>query len=135
MLKKTKAWIKKKGKPGTFLHKVILLRRLLYKIHHKISLVKLSWLLELKLRNMFSNKIKVGFGPLLSGENDLNVRKWYIDPIVNYINRHSKKYICDIFFGSDSLLKFDVVVIVRNFEYINKKIIKQLKKNTILIFL
>ncbi|MBW2983761.1 glycosyltransferase [Candidatus Woesearchaeota archaeon] len=111
-----------------------MLRQLLYKIHPKFSLVRLSWLLELKLRNVFSNKTRVGFGPVLSAENNMYVRKWRIDPIVNGINKRSKKYVCDIFFDGDDLSKFDIVVMVE-FCNISEKIIKQLKENnTILIY-
>lgn len=101
------------------------------KVKYKIKplLVKPSWFLSLKLENIFSKKIKIGFGPVETGEDDLSLRKWRIDPIVNYINQHSKEYVADIFFDFKNLSKFDIVVIVRNFEGLDKKIIKGLKEN------
>ena len=64
-------------------------------------------------------KIKVGFGPIISGEDDLHVRKWRIDPIVNRINEISEKYSAGIFLTVSDMTKFDIVVVVREIDEIN----------------
>lgn len=80
---------------------------------NKVRLVRTSTLLNLKLRNAFSRKIKIGFGPIKSGERDINVRKWRIDPIVHYINENSDEYVADFFFDEDCLDRFDIIVVVK----------------------
>ena len=104
-------------------------------LYQKLKLANFLWLLSLKLKNIFSKKIKVGFGPIISGENDLKSRKWHIDPIVNIINKHSKKYTAGVFFHGGNLDKFDIIVIVRLFDRISNDYIKKLKsKNKIFIY-
>ena len=101
----------------------------------KFKLIKLIWLLSLKLRVKKSDKIKVCFGPIIEREDTLGFRKWGIDPIVKGINKKSKKYVADIFFGDEDLSKFNIIVIVKNFDNISKEIIKNLKENkTTLIY-
>lgn len=77
------------------------------------------WYAKIWLRLLFSRKIKVGFGPIATGENDLAERKWRIDPIINGINRESKKYIAGFFLRPEEMHRFDIVVIVKK---INPKI-------------
>lgn len=75
-----------------------------------------------------TQKIKVGFGPIVSGEDDLHVRKWRIDPIVNGINQASAKYCASIFLNAQQMPKFDILVMVREVDEIDSSIIAQLKK-------
>jgi glycosyltransferase involved in cell wall biosynthesis len=80
------------------------------------GLVSRGWYCRLRLRNALSKRIKVGFGPILDGENTLGLRKWHIDPIVDAINRGPSGYVGDIFFPGEDLARFDIVVIVRHFK-------------------
>jgi hypothetical protein len=80
------------------------------------GLVRRGWYYRLRLRNALSRKVKVGFGPLRDDENTLGLRKWRIDPIVDALNRGSSRYVGDIFFSGDDLARFDLVVIVRDFD-------------------
>lgn len=93
------------------------------------SLVNTRWLLQLKLANLFTRKIRVGFGPVTTGEDDLAERKWRIDPIVNLINRKSKKYCAGIFFEPAEMKHFDVVVIVKKFNPFFVPVIERLKRD------
>jgi len=80
------------------------------------GLVRREWYYRLRLRNALSSRIKVGFGPIMDGENTLGLRKWHIDPIVDAINRSRSRYLGDIFFPGEDLSRFDIVVIVKHFE-------------------
>jgi len=91
------------------------------------GLVRRGWYYRLRLRNALSRRIKVGFGPILVGENTLGMRKWHIDPIVDAINRSSSRYVGDIFPGED-LSRFDVVVIVRHFESLSPEVVHRLRE-------
>lgn len=73
------------------------------------------WFLKVSIGLLFTRKIKVGFGPITSGEADLSVRKWRIDPIINEINRTSKKYRAGFFIRHSGMKRFDYVVIVKRF--------------------
>jgi len=75
--------------------------------------VKRSWYKTLELSRKTTRKITVGFGPIISGEHDLHIRKWRIDPIVNCINEISDKYCAGVFFNAEEMQRFDLVVIVR----------------------
>jgi hypothetical protein len=70
----------------------------------------------LRLRSALSRRIRVGFGPILTGEDDLGLRKWHIDPIVDAINRGRSRYVADVFFRRQELARFDVVVLVKHFQ-------------------
>ena len=97
--------------------------------------VAFSWLLTLKYQNLRRGRFKVGFGYINTGEESLGNRKWHIDPIVKHINRYSSKYVCDLFFPKEDLSKFDIVVIVKRFGYINEEEICKVKQgNTKLIY-
>jgi hypothetical protein len=84
-----------------------------WRVFDRARLVRPYTLLDLRLRNAFSRKIRIGFGPVKSGEGDINVRKWRIDPIVHYINKTNSEYVADFFFDGDRLDRFDIVVIVK----------------------
>ena len=115
--------------------KIPLYSQLVNKIFPGTRSVDLSWLVQLKLQNFNNKKIKVGFGYINTGEETLGNRKWHIDPIVRHLNRHSNRYVCDIFFPKEDLSKFDIAVIVKRFGYTNENELKRLKaKNTKLIF-
>lgn len=79
----------------------------------KVRLVGPASLVRLRLRSALSTKIKIGFGPVKTGQRDLNVRAWRIDPIVKEINGTSDQYVADLFFEGDSLQRFDIVVVVK----------------------
>jgi len=90
------------------------------------DLVRRGWYYRLRLRNALSNRIKVGFGPTMDGENTLGVRKWHIDPIVDAINRTPSRYVGDIFFPGEDLRRFDIVVIVKHFESFTPDVLRRL---------
>lgn len=87
--------------------------RSVVKLRRKLRQVHAGTLISLYAKNRFSGRVKIGFGPIRSGESDLNVRKWRIDPIVNYINRNSKEYVADFFFPGDDLERFQIIVLVK----------------------
>jgi glycosyltransferase involved in cell wall biosynthesis len=87
--------------------------RRLNRLRYKVRQVRPTTLASLSLKNALSRKIKVGFGPIRTGETDLNVRKWRIDPIVNHINGNSSEYVADFFFEGDDLERFEIIVLVK----------------------
>lgn len=91
------------------------------------DLVWRGWYYRLRLRNALSRRIKVGFGPTTSGEDTLALRKWHIDPIVDEINRSSSRFVADIFFLDEDLSRFDIVVIVRQFESFTPAVVRRLR--------
>ncbi|MHB1949669.1 MAG: glycosyltransferase [Gammaproteobacteria bacterium] len=98
---------------------------------HKIlgtSLVNPAWYFNIKIKNLFSRKIKVGFGPITSGEDDLAERKWRIDPIINEINKRNSPFIAGFFLHPAEMAKFDIIVIVKKFTEAYIPIISKLKK-------
>ncbi|MDA0349832.1 MAG: glycosyltransferase [Verrucomicrobia bacterium] len=101
--------------------------RLLWKFR-PFKKVHLRWWLELKWRNLFTKKIKVGFGHLHTDETTLTNRKWHIDPIVNGINKYSDRYVADIFFPCESLSRFDIIVMLKHIEFITEPEIVKLKQ-------
>jgi hypothetical protein len=99
------------------------------------GLVRRGWYYRLRLRNILSSRIKVGFGPITSGEYDLGVRKWRIDPIIDAINRSSSHYVGDIFFAGEDLRRFDIVVIVKDFESFTPDVVRRLRdRPTLLVY-
>ncbi|MBN1354440.1 MAG: glycosyltransferase [Candidatus Omnitrophica bacterium] len=132
-------WYSKKKDKRKFFPRGFYFLKWLYEekfMKQDFMLVNWSWRLRLKLHNAMSpRKIKVGFGPVVSGEHTLGNRKWHIDPLVDYINKHSEKYACDIFFNNDSLDRFDIVIHVKTFDNMSAEKIERLKQNkTILIY-
>ena len=105
-------------------------------INHLVKMIKLNndlinpeWFVRVKLKNLFSRKIKVGFGPITSGENDLAERKWRIDPIINAINSKKKcGYVAGFFIHPEEMKYFDIIVIVKKFTIHDVAIIRQLKQ-------
>jgi hypothetical protein len=98
-------------------------------------LVDPRWLLQLKLQNAFSKKIRVGFGYIITSERTLGNRKWHIDPIVRYINRTSGTYVCNLFFPTEDLARFDIAVILKHIKFTRPEEIARLKKaGTKLVF-
>lgn len=87
----------------------------LQRIRRVEGLVSRPWSTQLYLRGRFTTKIKVGFGPIATGENDLAERKWRIDPIINEINRRDSNYFASFFVRPQEMDAFDVVVIVKRF--------------------
>ncbi|KMM17398.1 hypothetical protein [Synechococcus sp. GFB01] len=63
-----------------------------------------------------SKRIRVGFGPVVEGEDTLGNRKWRIDAVVNSINRHSKHFGATIFFRDDDLFCFDIIVVAKELD-------------------
>ncbi len=92
------------------------------------DLVRRGWYHRLRLRNALSSRIKVGFGPITTDESTLGLRKWRIDPIVDAINRSPSRYIGDIFFRGEDLSRFDILVIVRDFESFTPDVVRQLRE-------
>jgi glycosyltransferase involved in cell wall biosynthesis len=99
------------------------------------GLVRRGWYFRLRLRTALSNRIKVGFGPITTGENTLGLRKWHIDPIVDAINRSPSRYVGDIFFPGEDLSRFDIVVIVKHFESFTPEVVHRLhERSTRLVY-
>jgi hypothetical protein len=90
------------------------------------GLVRRDWILWLRLQSALSRRIRVGFGPVVAGEDTLGSRKWRIDAVVNSINRHSRRFGATIFFRGDDLTCFDIVVVVKEFDYFTPNIISDL---------
>lgn len=86
------------------------------------------WYFKTKGRCFFSRKIKVGFGPITTGEDDLAVRKWRIDPIIDAINRGKSPYCAGFFIHPDEMRKFDLIVIVKRFSPDTFLLIERLKR-------
>lgn len=95
---------------------------------YKRGLVRRGWYYQLRLRNALSSRIKVGFGPIITGEDDLGVRKWRIDPLIDAINRSRSRYAGDIFFPDEDLRRFDLVVIVKHFESFTPDVVRRLRE-------
>lgn len=91
-----------------------------------------AWRLELTLRHRFSRKLKIAFGPIMSGERTLGTRKFHIDPVVRFINEHSDEYVCDVF-GEGAfrgrLFDYDVLVIVKSFDFASPALLHGLAAN------
>ncbi len=102
------------------------LKRLWPKPNH---LVDTLWAIKIKSKCLCTLKIKVGFGPITSGENDLAERKWRIDPIINQINtlKHSR-YTAGFFINTNEMRQFDIIIIVKKFTQNDIPIIEALKK-------
>ncbi|MFQ5889812.1 MAG: glycosyltransferase [Gemmatimonadota bacterium] len=98
----------------------------------KARRVRLPWLLELGAWNAFSTRRRVGFFPIKTGEHTLGHRKYRVDPIVNCLNRRSRKYVADICCTPQELCRFDIVVVVAYFESVNVAALKE--ANTIVVF-
>ena len=86
------------------------------------------WHYRLKQHNRHTTKYKVGFGPLIEREYNIGVRGSRIDPIVEAINASSPAYSADIFFDFDEIVRFDVIVIVKEFHPGLYPLIKQLQE-------
>lgn len=75
--------------------------------------IALFWYAKIKARLFFSRKIKVGFGPITTGEDDLAERKWRIDPIINGMNQKKGRYTAGFFLNPQEMKQFDLIVIVK----------------------
>ena len=71
------------------------------------------WRLARYNANASGHRLKVGFGPIVSGEYTLGNRKWEIDPIVDFLNERSRHYVADVFFRHGDWSRFAVVVLVK----------------------
>ena len=88
-------------------------------VGRRLALVNPAWKVQLAVQNRLSRKLRVAFGPIVTGERTLGTRKFHIDPIVRFINRHSDEYVCDVFLDRsppERLLGYDIVVIVKHFD-------------------
>lgn len=88
------------------------------------------WQLELWAQNLQRGRIRVGFGPIATGERTLGNRKWHIDPIVKAMNRGNHRYVGDIFWEGDDLSGFDIVVILRSFDSLSVEELERLRLNS-----
>lgn len=100
------------------------------------GLIDYKWFFKVKTRLFFSKKVKVGFGPITSGEDDLAERKWRIDPIINNVNnRKNGKYAAGFFVHPQEMKNFDVIIIVKKFTDEFIPVIQHLKiKNKLFIY-
>jgi len=87
-----------------------------------------SWREELTAAWKLPNRLRVGFGPIVTKENTLGVRKWHIEPVVNYLNRQDTPYSCDVFFRKEDLRLFGLVVVVRDFDHFTPRAMRRLKR-------
>lgn len=101
-----------------------LIRRLLF----GNALVSIPWQIKVNLRNQFTDKIRVGFGPITTGENDFAERKWRIDPIINRINEIDGDYAAGFFISPKEMKNFDLIVIVKKFNPSFLPFIAELKR-------
>ncbi|WP_295393321.1 hypothetical protein [uncultured Thiodictyon sp.] len=77
------------------------------------------------------DRIRIGFGPLSSlaeDESTVGVRKYRIDPIVDYINQSSSRYTAGFFWGADDIGNFDLIVLVKLFDVFEYSQIRSLKR-------
>jgi len=105
---------------------VNLFRKIIFGTHH----VNPRWLIKLKIENWRTKKIRVGFGPITTGENDLAERKWRIDPIIDRINATSSDYSAGLFTRPSQMKNFDILIIVKKFNPSYISIIKKLKNDS-----
>jgi len=103
-------------------------RRLPLRFIQGKRLVSYRWYKRLESQYNKTSKITVGFGPIVSSEHDLHIRKWRIDPIVNCINEIDDRYYAGIFFNADDMLKFDLCVVIREVNFLSVASLRQLKK-------
>jgi glycosyltransferase involved in cell wall biosynthesis len=99
-------------------------KKLLFGTH----LVSLRWRIRLALLHLFTDKIKVGFGPITTGDDDFAERKWRIDPVINELNQCSSKYAASYFIKPKEMRHFDLVVIVKKFNPRFVPVVERLKK-------
>jgi glycosyltransferase involved in cell wall biosynthesis len=92
------------------------------KLLHRRGLVRRDRIWRLRLRSALSSRIRVGFGPITTGEADLGLRHWHIDPIVDAINRAGSRYVADVFLRRDELTRFDVVVVVKQLQAVAARV-------------
>lgn len=100
-------------------------KRLRYLLYEH-GLVRRDWILRLRLQSAISRRIRVGFGPVVLGEDTLGSRKWRIDAVVNSINRHSKRFGATIFFRGDDLTRLDIVVVVKEIDHFSPNVVRDL---------
>lgn len=79
------------------------------------GLVNRAWYTKLRIKSRLTRKLRVGFGPIATGENNLAERKWRIDPIINAINCRKTGYFASCFIHPEDMAAFDIVVIVKRF--------------------
>lgn len=127
----------RKNKMPPALWKTLFIVYKLPEIFNRYNFVRYVWYFKLRLRTRFSRKIKVGFGHIIyieTEKKDSAERRLHIEPIVNYINKKSKKYVAGVYFPYEDLSRFDIIIIIRNFDFIEQKKIEELKKNKILVY-
>ena len=105
-----------------------MVKHLIKRILCPLILVNLLWGIKVMGLSLLTRKIKVGFGPITSGENDFAERKWRIDPIINEINRTSDRYAAGFFISPKAMKKFHRIIIVKKFNSSFIPIIEKLKK-------
>lgn len=91
------------------------LKNLVRKLVYARGKINRLWYFQIKIRNLLTDKIKVGFGPVTSGEDDLAERKWRIDPIIDEINRRDCDYSAGFFIEPIEMKHFDLLVIAKKF--------------------
>jgi len=99
-----------------------------HRLRYVRGLVYRRWYYALRVRLALSSKIKIGFGPVTTAEDDLAERKWRIDPVVNAINKESGRFRAGIFFTPEEMAQFDMIVVVKKFNPSYFPVISALKK-------
>jgi len=102
-------------------------KKLLFFLLFKKCLIAPGWYLKIKWLCFFSRKVRVGFGPITTGEDDLAERKWRIDPIIDGINRRGGKYVAGFFIHPTEMRKFDILIIVKKINPEFVAVIERLK--------
>ena len=70
------------------------------------------------------------FDKLFKVERRLGTRGWNIDPIVDYLNHNSERFVCDTFVSESELLSrpVDIVFICKTFDDLSLQALMKLKK-------
>jgi hypothetical protein len=81
-----------------------------------------------------SRRIRVGFGPVVVGDDTLGSRKWRVNAVVNCIYRYSKCFGATILLRGDNLTRFDFYAI-KGLDYCAANAIRDLHVHGIRIIL
>jgi hypothetical protein len=111
-------------------------RTVISRLTKNFQFINPVWFLRVKYHNWMAPKncIKIGIGPIITGEGTLGYRKWHIDPIINEINRRNGTYTADFFFSSKRLSRFDIVIFTKDFPGMTPESLASLQSRGIKIF-
>lgn len=99
----------------------------------KARCVRPSLRLRVWLARLLGTGPRVGFGPLVERETTLGFRKWGIDTIIGGINKLRSGYIAGFFHGDEDLARFDILVIVKNFDFLCADQLRSMKDRGVIL--